>query len=62
MRRGEVQHVISVKTGQAMEHYQYAIISTIDELGDSAKTKYYPVTLADALKDMGKLNRRDLCS
>lgn len=56
MRRGEVQHVISVKTGQAMEHYQYAIISTIAELGDSAKTKYYPVTLADALKDIGKLN------
>lgn len=56
MRRGEVQHVISVKTGQAAEHYQYTIISSIDELVDAAKTKYYPVTLADVLKNIAMLN------
>lgn len=56
MRRGEVQHVISVKNGQATKHYQYTIISSIDELADAAKTKYYPVTLADVLKDIAKLN------
>ncbi|MCV5275923.1 4Fe-4S ferredoxin, partial [Escherichia coli] len=51
MRRGEIQHVISVKAGPNTAHYQYTISSTIDELASAAKTKYYPVTLADTLKD-----------
>lgn len=55
MRRGEIQHVISVKTGSSTAHYQYMISSSIDELTNAAKTKYYPVTLADALKNVTKL-------
>ncbi|MEK9322811.1 coenzyme F420 hydrogenase/dehydrogenase beta subunit N-terminal domain-containing protein, partial [Escherichia coli] len=55
MRRGEIQHVISVKAGPNTTHYQYTISSSIDELASAAKTKYYPVTLADALKDIKKL-------
>lgn len=56
MRRGEIQHVISVKAGPNTAHYQYTISSSIDELASAAKTKYYPVTLADALKDINKLD------
>lgn len=56
MCRGEVQHVISVKAGSSTEHYQYTISSSIDELTSTAKTKYYPVTLADVLKDISKLD------
>lgn len=56
MRRGEIQHVISVKAGTNSEHYQYTISSSIDELASAAKTKYYPVTLVDALKDIAKLD------
>lgn len=56
MRRGEIQHVISVKAGPNTAHYQYTISSTIDELASAAKTKYYPVTLADTLKDINKLD------
>lgn len=56
MRRGEIQHVISVKAGTNSEHYQYTISSSIDALTSTAKTKYYPVTLADALKDITKLD------
>ncbi len=56
MRRGEIQHVISVKAGSNSEHYQYTVSSSIDELVSAAKTKYYPVTLADVLKDITKLD------
>lgn len=55
MRRGDIQHVISVKAGSHTSHYQYTVSSSIDELASAAKTKYYPVTLADALKDIKKL-------
>lgn len=56
MRRGEIQHVISVKTGSNTAHYEYMVSSSIDEITNAAKTKYYPVTLADALKTVTKLN------
>lgn len=56
MRRGEIQHVISVKAGSNSEHYQYTISSSIDELTSAAKTKYYPVTLTEALKDITQLD------
>lgn len=57
IRRGDIQHVISVKAGEDSEnHYQYAISSTVDELSSAAKTKYYPVTLADALEELKNLD------
>lgn len=57
MRRGVVQHVISVKPSLgASSHYEYAISSSIDELRNAAKTKYYPVTLADALARLKALD------
>lgn len=57
IRRGVVQHVISVKAGQgSVGHYEYAVSSSIAELTGGAKTKYYPVTLADALKNLKELD------
>lgn len=56
MQRGEVQHVISVKAGGINGHYEYTISSTVDEIKNSAKTKYYPVTLVDALRKLKKLD------
>lgn len=46
----KVDFVISVKESiSSNSHYEYAISSTEDELVKSAKTKYYPVTLADVV-------------
>lgn len=57
MRRGDIQHVVSVTMGQdCTGHYEYSISSTIEELTSTAKTKYYPVTLVDALKDLKELD------
>lgn len=57
MRRGVVQHVISVKPSCGTSaHYEYAISSSIDELKSTAKTKYYPVTLVDALTQLKQLD------
>lgn len=57
MRRGVIQHVISVKNGaDNSQHYIYSISSSIEELRCTAKTKYYPVTLADALKELKNLD------
>lgn len=57
MKRGVVQHVISVKAqADNSQHYVYSISSSIAELSSAAKTKYYPVTLADALKELKSLD------
>ncbi|WP_226564832.1 Coenzyme F420 hydrogenase/dehydrogenase, beta subunit C-terminal domain [Shewanella chilikensis] len=56
MRRGDIQHVISVKAGSNSVHYKYTVSSSVDELASAAKTRYYPVTLADALKIAMKLD------
>ncbi|ABZ76058.1 4Fe-4S ferredoxin iron-sulfur binding domain protein [Shewanella halifaxensis HAW-EB4] len=57
MQRGEIQHVISVKSDDNPNaHYEYSISSNIEELNNAAKTKYYPVTLAVALKKIKELD------
>jgi coenzyme F420 hydrogenase subunit beta len=57
MRLGVIQHVISVKNGaDNSQHYIYSINSSVEELSGTAKTKYYPVTLADALKELKNLD------
>lgn len=54
LESGEVNHVISVKGG-ANNHYEYSISSNMEELRETAKTKYYPVTLATILAEIDKL-------
>ncbi len=53
LKQGIVDHVISVRaSSKADSHYEYQISSTLEEITSSAKTKYYPVTLATALEEI----------
>ena len=57
--RGVVDHIFSVRSsGTAGMHYQYKVSSSKEELRDSSKTKYYPVTLATVLPELNKLEGR----
>ena len=59
LKRGDVQHIISVKSSDSGSgHYQYTISSSVDELISTAKTKYYPVTLTDAISKLKSLDGR----
>jgi len=50
LEKGVVDHIISVQESQIPNtHYEYALISDKKELTKSSKTKYYPVTLSEAL-------------
>ncbi|AKX46874.1 4Fe-4S ferredoxin [Thiopseudomonas alkaliphila] len=54
--KGIVEHIFSVRSSnEAGTHYQYQVASNKAELRDSAKTKYYPVTLATVLLELNKL-------
>ena len=54
--KGIVDHVFSVhSSGEAGSHYQYKVASNHADLRDSAKTKYYPVTLATVLPELERL-------
>jgi coenzyme F420-reducing hydrogenase beta subunit len=55
LESGKVDHIISVKGG-ANDHYEFSISSTVEELLESSKTKYYPVTLATILPEINKLS------
>jgi coenzyme F420 hydrogenase subunit beta len=51
-----VDHVFSVRSLAGSDsHYQYMVASNKQELISSAKTKYYPVTLATVLPELEKL-------
>lgn len=55
--RGIVDHVFSVRSSDKSDsHYQYKVASNKEELRDSSKTKYYPVTLATVLSELDKLD------
>ncbi|WP_335674202.1 Coenzyme F420 hydrogenase/dehydrogenase, beta subunit C-terminal domain [Providencia stuartii] len=57
LKKGIIQHVISVKESKVAEkHYEYTISSTEEELKSTSKTKYYPVTLENSLKKIKELN------
>lgn len=50
LAKGHVKYVVSVKASVGgNSHYEYAVSSSQEELFQSSKTKYYPVTLSDAL-------------
>ena len=55
----KIDFVISVKDSLSTNsHYEYAISSNEEELTKSAKTKYYPVTLADVLEKVKHMEGR----
>lgn len=52
LAKGIVKYVISVSESQLGKPYQYSLISSVEEATQLSKTKYYPVTMADALKQL----------
>ncbi len=57
MKLGHIQHVISVKNGNENSgFYQYAISSNVSDLKNGSKTRYYPVTLSDAMEKIRELD------
>lgn len=56
LKKGIIQHVISVKeSNENSKHYEYAISSSVEQLKKTSKTKYYPVTLESSLKKIKEL-------
>jgi len=56
---GLVSHVFSVKEAQnKTSHFEYTICSSSEELLQSSKTKYYPVTLSDMMSKIEELDGR----
>ena len=54
--QGIVDHVFSVSSSHGTDnHYQYKVSSSNSALKDSAKTKYYPVTLETVLSEIAQL-------
>lgn len=57
LTRGEINNVVSVKDSKdGKSHYEYAISNTEEELRAGAKTKYFPVTLAEVFDKIKELN------
>jgi len=56
LKQGIVSHVLSVSESKGEQPYQYSLISSEEETRSTQKTKYYPVTMADALKQVEQLN------
>lgn len=54
--QGIVDHVFSVRSSdKENEYYQYKVSSSKDDLRDSSKTRYYPVTLATVFSEIDQL-------
>lgn len=56
LSQGLVSHVLSVSESKGEQPYQYSLISSFEEAKSGQKTKYYPVTMADALKQVENLD------
>lgn len=54
LENGEVDYVISVGESDK-DHYSYTISSTKDKLLKCSKTKYYPVSMSSALKEISEI-------
>lgn len=55
LEKNQVDHIISVK-GSANNHFEYSVSSSVEQLMETTKTKYYPVTLATILPEINKLS------
>lgn len=59
LSQGYVDHIVTVgSSAQPSEHYEYTIISNAKDLLRTSKTRYYPVTLSSALKEIKLLDGR----
>lgn len=57
LEKKEVDYVVSVGEDKSKNgFYTYKIVRTKDELLETSKTKYYPVSMSDALKQVENLN------
>lgn len=57
LKRGIVQHVISVnESNKSNNHYDYSISSSVVELLGASKTKYYPVSMSNAFSKISELD------
>jgi len=57
LRKGIIDHVFSVKeSARPGVYYEYAISSSENELLAASKTKYYPVTLDNAIQKINELD------
>lgn len=54
LEQGVVDYIVSVGEGEK-DHYTYTISSTKDELLKCSKTKYYPVSMSSALKEISEI-------
>jgi coenzyme F420-reducing hydrogenase beta subunit len=54
--QGIVSHVVSVTQNSGDSYYQYKVLSSKDDVIAQSKTRYYPVTMAEALKRVKELN------
>lgn len=55
LEQGVVDYIVSVGEGEK-DHYTYTISSTKDELLKCSKTKYYPVSMSDVLKEISRVD------
>lgn len=56
LKQGIVDHIFAVSASDnSSEHYQYRVISNVDQIIQSSKTKYYPVTLSSVLDQIDHL-------
>lgn len=57
LKSGLIDHVVTVGSSEKSgAHYEYTIISNPDKLLSTSKTRYHPVSLANALKEIKSLN------
>lgn len=55
LKQGIVKHVVSVLQNPGDTFYQYNVISDKDAVLSQSKTRYYPVTMADAIERVKSL-------
>ncbi|MDH0427971.1 Coenzyme F420 hydrogenase/dehydrogenase, beta subunit C-terminal domain [Stutzerimonas stutzeri] len=57
LKSGIIDHVVTVGSSEKPGvHYEYTIISSPEKLLSTSKTRYHPVTLENALKEIKSLN------
>ncbi len=53
LEQGIVDHVVCVsRSGTEGEHYEYGVFNSVDKVRSSSKTRYYPVSLGNALESI----------
>lgn len=57
LRRGIVDYIVAVRESKGEDsHYEYGILKGVNEVSQGSQTKYYPVTLADVIRNIKDLD------